>query len=116
MASFEPIEVLSHFEGTPDVSAFPDVEIETRQVAGCPPGTTLEPPEPLAPPKPELLQKLKPGELAVADDEGSPDSPLVLVSVGRKADLTDKEDLINTAREAGRAVQIHVFDDPNEVS
>jgi hypothetical protein len=114
--SIEPIEVLSHFQGKLDVSALSDLEIATRQAEPAPPSPGIEPPEVLKLEK-DALQDLKPGELlVVADDESKPNSPLILASNGRKANLADQQDLIETARSAGRPVQIHVFDDLDAIS
>lgn len=101
MATNQQIRLLYHFPGSPEVSAPARFEIL----------------EEIAPSEPELippgaLLEMEPGELVVLDDDRSqPKSPLVLASKGRRADLSDKQDLIESAKQAGRPVEIHVFDD-----
>jgi hypothetical protein len=60
---------------------------------------------------------MEPGELMVIEsDTTRAETPLVLASHGREANLADKRRMIDAARSAGRPVEIHVFETPGERS
>lgn len=96
------LQVIPHFSGVPKVSGPFNVKVGSSE---------LEPPEALDIP-PAALLTVNPGDLLVVKDEQEPNRPLVLASYGKKADLGGSQDLIERAQEIGRAVEIHVFDEP----
>lgn len=101
MTTQKRIRLLSHFPGSAEVSAPAGFKLK-KTIA--PPGSELEPPT--------ALRTMDPGKLLVLKgDRSDSKGPLVLASKGRKADLRDKQDLIESAERAGRQIEIHVFDD-----
>jgi hypothetical protein len=101
MKTHKSIRLYSHSSGSPKVSAPAGFDIESAIGPGEP---TLD--------VPTALREADPGELVVIeDDQDRPQSPLILASKGRKVDLHDKQDLIEAAKGAGRAIELHVFDD-----
>lgn len=101
MQASKKITLVAHFPGSPEVLAPPGLEVR-KEIAPLEP--ELEPPS--------ALRLIEPGALVELEgDRSQPNRPLVLVSKGRKANLGDKQDLIESARRAGRSVEIHVFDD-----
>ena len=96
------INVFAHFAGSPEVLAPKSVKVRELPHPGEP---GLEPPE--------ALVMMDPGELAeIHHLPGGDDEALVFVSYGRKADLTGKRKLIESALAANRKIEVHVFDEP----
>jgi hypothetical protein len=66
---------------------------------------------------PTRLRARKPGMLTVLRDEpGLPERPVLLASHGRAADLGSEAELLRLAHGAGRKVEIHVYDSPNDAA
>jgi hypothetical protein len=96
------IDVFAHFAGSAEVRAPKGIRVVKRPAPG---GSELDPPE--------ALVMMDPGELEeVRRRPKGKKNPLILVSHGRKANLTRKRAQIESALAANRAVEVHVYDEP----
>lgn len=102
----QEIKVLGHFPGLPDVSGHGERPIHRQAVPE--PETELEfPPAMIA-----AVREAEPGEPVVIKYDRKSKRPLVLASHGRKVNLAHKQELVEAAMDAGKTVEVHVFDDP----
>lgn len=107
----EPIiTVVPHFGGSVTIRAdeeIGDVRIADKAEAHppLPGGDGLD--------IPEALFEADPGLPTLLEDR--PGLPIQLVVIGRRIDLQGKADLFSGARDAGRAVEIHLYEHPDDV-
>jgi len=107
-----PIKLITHFEGPVSVDP-PDPEVEVVVTRG-----STRPPAP-GKTEPELTQpdfrKAPALEPVVIEDDEAAGRPLLLAAHGRGVGLTGEAKRIRAAHRAGRAVEVHVFADPEDV-
>jgi hypothetical protein len=103
------VKVVAHFSGLPDVSGLSGKPIQRR-----PASPDSEPELEFPPAMIVALRERQAGEPVVVRYDRKGKGPLVLASRGKKVNLAGKQSLIEEAMDAGKPVEVHVFDEPHE--
>jgi hypothetical protein len=117
-----PIKIVAHFAGPVSVRAAGREDEFQVHAPAVPEPIEIDPgdldiPELdlVAPDLPELLRVAEPGALVVLSDAaGPPARPVVLASHGHRVDLGTQPDLLRSAHEAGKKVEIHLYARPED--
>jgi hypothetical protein len=111
-----PITLVAHFDGAVSIDPYEKGAPITVVAAAQPsPPWELDIGE-MGIAAPEFLAGTEVGLPAVLRDDAGGDKPLLLAAHGRSIDLRPERERIQTALAAGRPVEVHLYEHPQDAS